>query len=1048
MGAISRHITQPVLALALAFSGALLTAQHVPSDERGDPDFRRKTDIDGNKVRTTIFNFGLTGRTGAVPGEIPYEWPINTGRHYIALTALFVGAEVETEDQGKKPIVTVPLGRFSPSGESMMFEPVPGYLNLDSDRIAKSDEPDTWPPIWPDKLADEGDPGWAGAWSGFFGKNQFNADQEIFFKISDDNNFLRGVTYYPDTTDLTRQGAGILAGVRVMEWSQVLVEDVVFILYEIKNDGTKDLEKVSFALWLADLVGGDGDSSDDTPSFDLVLDIAWSRDNDGRGNAAFGDEPVGVAATAYLETPGNAIDRIDNDGDGEVGGKPITLAMLVGEDSNNAIDDNGNGLINENEAHIGIVSAVINIPPVTYANRFDENGNAEAGSPVITQAMIDAASVDKWMRWPPNPESDPFQAGEIHLIMVEAGDLGLAFADGIDNNESDEYPFGFGADTSAPRVTQAMIDTAALDPYLRYRVPGTDIILYDVGPEDIGLRYADGVDNDGDFAVDEGIDEGIDEMIDESRDDFIDNDFDWNPLQDDVGLDGTANFQDTGQNDSRPTSGARSNFPGEPNIDKTDVSESDQMGLTSVAYDPAGAIPTGSDRNLWISYMLPGQFDLPPVGGLTGDFDLFVTSAFFPIAAGETKRISMAVTIGADSADAIRNKEVAQRTYDEDYQFAKQPIVPTVKAIAGDRQVTLIWNSDAESSFDSYMFGIGSPGRDFEGYKIYRATDAAFLDVLDITDAQGNLTFSTPLAQFDLIDGREGYHEVAVNGTHYWLGNESGLLHSFIDRSVINGQTYYYAVVSYDFGGDLSNQIPPTESNRRLVVNHLTGEVRKGPNVAIVSPNPPAAGYFEADIDSVKLIEGTTSSFITYEVVDHFLVQADRTYQFTFEDTLIPGAGINDPDLLTTKHYFLTDVTNAAMADTIINAGQDFNMQDDQPIWDGIRYVLHNEDFVKLNAEKSTWLSPRAEVDSLWAFVLEIYSDPAKLGVRIPADYRVEIGAPGIGQSIRFVQDRGIVPELVYPPTSTNFIVRKRVAVTGDDSADWISVPYGFGVGG
>ena len=48
--------------------------------------------------------------------------------------------------------------------------------------------------------------------------------------------------------------------------------------------------------------------------------------------------------------------------------------------------------------------------------------------------------------------------------------------------------------------------------------------MYDVGTEDLGKPYKDGIDNDGDGAVDEGIDEGIDEMIDESRDDFIDND--------------------------------------------------------------------------------------------------------------------------------------------------------------------------------------------------------------------------------------------------------------------------------------------------------------------------------------------------------------------------------------------------------------------------------------------------------------------------------------------------------------------------------------------
>ena len=84
-----------------------------------------------------------------------------------------------------------------------------------------------------------------------------------------------------------------------------------------------------------------------------------------------------------------------------------------------------------------------------------------------------------------------------------------------------------------------MIADAAQDaPYYRYRVPGTRIVLYDVRPDDLGRPYADGVDNDGDGAVDEGIDEGIDEMIDERRDDGIDNDGDWRPELDDVGLDG------------------------------------------------------------------------------------------------------------------------------------------------------------------------------------------------------------------------------------------------------------------------------------------------------------------------------------------------------------------------------------------------------------------------------------------------------------------------------------------------------------------------------
>lgn len=1037
--------------LTIAFS------QHVPTDERGDPNYRRMTDIDGNKVRTSIFNFGLTGRTGAVPGEVPYEWPINTGKHYIALTGLFTGAEVITEEGDTLPFVTTPLGRTDNDGNSMMFEPVPEYLNSNSSLIAKSDEPDSWPTIWPDKMGDEADPGWPGAWNGFFGKNQFNADQEIYFKISDDNNFLRGATYYPDTTDYSRQGMGLLAGVRVMEWSQVLVEDVVFILYEIKNDGTKDLDKVSFSLWLADLVGGDGDSQDDQPDFDLLYDIAWSKDRDGIGNEAFGGDPVGVAATAYLETPGNAADRIDNDGDGEDNGPKISEDMLSSEDPGNRIDDNRNGLVDESMTHVPFNSQ----EGVTYANRIDDDGDGESGSPTITQDMVNAAAGDItwisgiswpifWKRWPPNPDNDSLQNGQIHLIMVEEGDVGRAFADNIDNNLSEEYPMGLGADIGSPTIDSAIVLTAETDEWHRYRVPGTDIILYDVDWDDLGLPYADGVDNDGDGAVDEGIDEGIDEMVDESRDDYVDNDFDWNPFMDDVGLDGDGATIDEGQNDSRPTSGAGGNLPGEPSIDKTDVAESDQMGLTAVQYDEAGGIPTNQDNALWLFYMIPGEFWQPPPGGVTGDFDLFVTSSFFPLEAGQTERISMAVCLGEDEEDAIRNKDVAQKTYDEDYQFAKQPNTPTLQAIPGDGKVTLVWDDAAELSFDSYMFGIGSEGYDFEGYRIYRATDPAFEDAYTITDAQGNKIFYDPIAIYDKVDGIYGYHDVPINGVHYRLSEnldqESGLVHTYVDEDVINGQTYYYAVVAFDFGGDLLNEIPPTESNKRITINTLTGEIRKGTNVAVVTPNPSAAGYVEADIDTVELVQGSTSSTITYEIVDPLAVLENHRYQITFEDTLLPASGSGEEDTLTTWSYTLLDITNQDFPDTLAYKSEKIREDDEQPIIDGFRLTFHNEDFVMLDDKESGWTA-----DSLWRFSLNAYSGFDEnglpfLGRRIPADYRVEISEPGTGQSTHFVKYRPFpLPSTEYPVTATNFIVKKRIDITGDDATDWQEIPFAFG---
>ena len=1019
--------------------------------ERGDPDYRRKTNIDINKVRATIFNYGITGRSGVNPDQYPYEWPTNSGQTYIALTGLAVGTEVTTDAGEQKPLVTIPF-RSDQSGSSMAWEPVPGYLNPNSDKIAISDDESTWPGSWPDKADDENDPGWAGSWNGYFGKNQFNAGQEIFYKISDDRNFIVGHPYTPDTTDLSRGGAGILVGVRIMEWKQILIEDVVFLLHEVNNDGSNDYDKVSFSLWLADLVGGDGDSGDDTPDFDLINDVAWSLDSDGIGGPAFGTDPVGVAATSFIETPGNNTDRIDNDADGETGGPIIQESMIEGEDLGNSIDDNGNGLVDENLSHVPVGDQL----GVSYADRIDNNNNGEPGSPVVTQEMIDQSFSQQWSIWP--GPGDGYQAGVIHIIGLDDADLGAGYADGIDNNVDPEdpyaleYPAGLGADVNSPLVDEAMIAAASVDTWKRYKVPGTDIILYDLGTEDLGKPYKDGLDNDGDGAIDEGIDEGIDEMIDESRDDFIDNDGDWE-LTDDVGLNGDGSGGlDAGALDNMPTSGSNTGFPGEPNIDKTDVSESDQMGLTSIQV-PVGGWNPDSDGYLWQYYLSPGNIWQPPEGGEPGG-TIQISSGYFPLKKGQTERIAMAVIMGNDQQDAIRNKYVAQLTYESDYQFAKAPNPPKVTAVPGDGVVTLYWDRSAENTKDKYMDNItnGVDLYDFEGYKIYRATDFEFNDAYTITDGDGNPTFFEPYvqdgikAQWDLVDGKSGWHPVDLNGMKVYLGDETGLVHSYVDRDVVNGQRYYYAVVSYDYGGDLSNNIIPSDSPMKLRVNSLTGVVSLGPNVVEVVPSPPSAGFVDASFagDQVDHVFGASSGEVFLEIVDPQSVKDAHTYQITFEDTLfLNQQGLAGYDTTTTKSYYLVDITNQNNPDTLVNSSHTLP-ESDADVIDGFRLTFDNVDALGFNRSLSYW-----NTDSVWTFDVARYYTFNVVGSMLPYDYRVifteEISDTSLDVCMRYLPNgTTCYPGFLQAGRPINFKVQRQVSLTGDDEVDWEQIPVGF----
>ena len=278
---------------------SLVYSTHIPSDERGDPNYRRQTNIDVNKVRATTFNYGLVGRTGNVPGEIPFEWPANSGHHYIAMKAFSVGSLIEVSSDLYKPLITIPF-RTDNNGNSKGWEPIPEYLNSSSPKIATNNDYISWPSCWNDKYNELENPGWCGSWNSYFGENYFIEGKEIYTKFSDDRNSLEGYTYIPDTTDFTRGGAGLLVEQRTIGWDLPELEDVIFNIYTIKNDGTKDLEQNSLAIWIADYIGGDGD--DDVIEYDLINQMVWFYDMDGIGSWGNQPEP-GSVGFLILETP-------------------------------------------------------------------------------------------------------------------------------------------------------------------------------------------------------------------------------------------------------------------------------------------------------------------------------------------------------------------------------------------------------------------------------------------------------------------------------------------------------------------------------------------------------------------------------------------------------------------------------------------------------------------------------------------------------------------------------------------------------------------------
>lgn len=283
---------------------------YVPRSERGQFSARTQSTIGANRVRATLFNFGQSGRTGAASGEIPYEWPQGSRQHYVALVGLFVGAQVTSEAGQQVVIVDIPNYRSNPDNpnDAWTWAPVPQYLG--GGQAARSDRPETWPAVWPDRLGDATDPGWAGSWNGFLGKDAIIDGVEVYTHYTDDgynrNRRSASTAYYPDSTDRARAGLGIVVSERQLAFRDPLVEDAVFTVSDLYNAGTEDLAAVGATVWIADLIGGDADAGDDVPLFDDARDLIVFSDRDGRStDPAFpAGQSVAAAALVLLEAPG------------------------------------------------------------------------------------------------------------------------------------------------------------------------------------------------------------------------------------------------------------------------------------------------------------------------------------------------------------------------------------------------------------------------------------------------------------------------------------------------------------------------------------------------------------------------------------------------------------------------------------------------------------------------------------------------------------------------------------------------------------------------
>lgn len=860
-----------IFTLMLLFTSADLLAQQRIT-ERGTSNFRKVGVHRGNQVRTVFSNYGVIAQPGTEGPRGAWKFDANG---YVGDVSPVVGIRLPLRDYGAVvggtrvfdgiidtvySVVITPVDRpgggEGGGGKSYTFEPIPGFafsgeLGVGKG-VAMSHLPETWPAQWPDYpdwtysgdplIVDGVDKTPAVDWNGFFGRGQLNADQESYFWMDDNNdeeNYqIQG--FLPDANDLSRKGHALQVSVRGFQWSNFLAQDVLFWLYNIKNDGTESYDQATFGTLVGTYVGVEAPEYNDDASFFNVresITYTWDFDNyiSPSANPKWLPDPtqVGYIAYAFLESPGNGYDGIDNDADNQDEG---TSPYFVENDFKNLADQ----------------------PPVASGDKLvliDKN-TFERSIFIMPNDTVTVTSMGN--RFFLQPGVTKLVEGDINAVTT---DPNKNSRDGIDND------------------LDGLIDENYQVHYRQYKKtravpPAQPTVLIDtLAP----VQYTD-------FKNGFGISIPKDDLLDERRDDLLDNDSDWNAEFDDVGADGKPGTGDLGESDGVPT-------PGEPNFDATDIDESDQIGLTSFQYFvPAGSITMSDDANMW-SRLTPGFFDVPTsiqnnVATRGEDGDFVYGSGYFPLLAGRTERFSLALAFGSDYNAVLKTKQIAQTIYNANYNFPKPPDKPTLSVAAGDGKVTLYWDRVAEESIDPTL-----RVKDFEGYKIYKGTDPDLTDALTITNVNGEKVFYKPIVQFDLIDGVKGIFPSSstllelVSGVSFNLGTDNGVQNFYVDTDVQNGRTYYYALVAYDFG-DPTKDIYPSE-NTRFISKDALGRITTDINTAAVVPNAPVAGYVPPPSGkSLDRVSGA-STVIPYSTVLDPVKVLNTSYIVEFNDSIV-----------------------------------------------------------------------------------------------------------------------------------------------------------------
>ncbi len=232
-------------------------------------------------------------------------------------------------------------------------------------------------------------------------------------------------------------------------------------------------------------------------------------------------------------------------------------------------------------------------------------------------------------------------------------------------------------------------------------------------------------------------------------------------------------------------------------------------------------------------YDLLASGEMDTVDNEPGDKRMLLSNGPFDLAYGDSVEFVMAICFaepdwyfdsslkGKYAVYPEHLKQVASNAvyiFDHQFLFPQPPSIPHLTLVPLDQKMVIKWDASSESSVEPVTALPNTDPHNFEGYRLYKST----------TGLPG--TFQL-LGDWDLVD---------FDDLGNPIGQNTGLVHSYVDQGLTDGKTYFYAVTSYARG-----EYPPGhygDSVYEVVPSLETGTVF-GVNLNAAVPEPPASNY-------------------------------------------------------------------------------------------------------------------------------------------------------------------------------------------------------------